>query len=195
MVWNIHSSEPIASLRPPEEPATFDNHRHFWIGDTHSPHPMPTPLVACSVFHPITALKHSGQPNFYTDNRHRHFLVTDWSNTRNKNANIWDLQTQKHVHTLCMGSDWDHYKVACHPTLPILATSHSDGSIVCLWNTRYYRLETILQLPESHNPGLIFITSTEDVTRLVTQSQGGTSIVEIKMPTSTWTGIHNGGEN
>ncbi|RCV37536.1 hypothetical protein SETIT_8G071300v2 [Setaria italica] len=60
------------------------------------------------------------------------------SNDYNNTLKIWNLQTKECVHRLGL-SGWDIYDMACHPTLPILATSHSDGSIVCLWDTRAYR--------------------------------------------------------
>lgn len=52
---------------------------------------------------------------------------------------IWDLDTEKVVHTLeVSGSESKTTCVACHPTLPILVTTLDDGT-VCFWDAITYR--------------------------------------------------------
>ncbi|CAO2145655.1 unnamed protein product [Urochloa humidicola] len=130
---------------------------------------------------PITKLEMpcSHYCDFFID-IHRHFLVT--FSSINQCAYIWDLETRKRVRELSKIRG-----IACHPMLPILATtsiSNSEGmknSHVCLWDTRTYSLVRRVFLEDSPIRGLTF-TSTKELTRLVVPCQRGISIVEIKLP-------------
>lgn len=72
--------------------------------------------------------------------------------------------------------------VACHPTLPILATRLDDGT-VCLWDATTYRLERIIRL-ESSIQHTAF-KDTADSIWLVVACEDGMEILKINMPTST----------
>ncbi|RLM70228.1 hypothetical protein C2845_PM17G14490 [Panicum miliaceum] len=79
-----------------------------------------------------------------------------------KTVKIWDLETGKIVHTLGVsGLKTSH--IACHPTLPILATTLDDGT-VCLWDASTYRLEEIVHITDSKPHGLVFATDTNGLT-------------------------------
>ncbi|XP_035821244.1 uncharacterized protein [Zea mays] len=81
---------------------------------------------------PITTLFGPNNVDYFTD-ADRQFLLNIWS----QKATILDLQTQKTVHRLLVHQR-EMRDVACHPTLPILATRLDDGT-VCLWDATTYR--------------------------------------------------------
>ncbi|CAN6362589.1 unnamed protein product [Urochloa humidicola] len=134
---------------------------------------------------PISTMAGMKRAGYLCTNSQRQIMVTTSHLQTNdeKTAFIWDLQTEECVHRLGLSGS-DIYDIACHPTLPILATSHTNGRIICLWDTTLYRLETIFQLQDSHIPGMIFFSCTEKLTRLVIKCRGGISTVEVNLPTT-----------
>ncbi|KAL6640389.1 hypothetical protein ACP70R_021512 [Stipagrostis hirtigluma subsp. patula] len=92
-----------------------------------------------------------------------HYLVTCGASVNQ----IWDLQEKDCVHTLTVRGQ-PMRDVACHPTLPLLATRSSDGTI-WLWDASTCRLEKRVHLKNttvSLVQGMAFI-GTKDSTRLV----------------------------
>ncbi|RLN07547.1 hypothetical protein C2845_PM11G18160 [Panicum miliaceum] len=79
--------------------------------------------------------------SFYT-NSYQHFMVTSGQRGRRSCAVIRNTQTGELVHQLAVYG-WSIFDLACHPTLPILATTITDFREdiyqICLWDARTYR--------------------------------------------------------
>lgn len=78
-----------------------------------------------------------GTSDFFTYIGEQHFIAAIDGHT----TNIWDLQKEKHVHTLCIAEAVDKIIAAdCHPTRPVFVTASKDGSIH-VWDSITYRLK------------------------------------------------------
>uniref|UniRef100_N1R4M9 Uncharacterized protein n=1 Tax=Aegilops tauschii TaxID=37682 RepID=N1R4M9_AEGTA len=84
--------------------------------------------------------------------------------TRYDGVKIWDLKTQKVVHTLSVSGHKTTW-VACHPKLPILVTMLDDGT-VCLWDASTYRLEKMVHITDSKCCDLVFVPHTNGPLRI-----------------------------
>ncbi|KAL6595552.1 hypothetical protein ACP70R_047892 [Stipagrostis hirtigluma subsp. patula] len=111
----------------------------------------------------ITTLKGQGEQysgDYVFTGGTGHYLVTCGASVNQ----IWDLQEENCVHTLTVRGQ-PMRDVACHPTLPLLATRSSDGTI-WLWDASTCRLEKRVHLKNttvSLVQGMAFI-STKDST-------------------------------
>ncbi|KAL6655802.1 hypothetical protein ACP70R_006628 [Stipagrostis hirtigluma subsp. patula] len=144
-----------------------DNTAKVW--NIHSTNPITT----------LTSMDAYGTDYFFTDSR-RPLLVT--SDRKGGNACIWDLQAKELVHKLSVcDAVIDH--VACHPTLPILATT-LWSKIICLWDANTYRLEKMVSLPHRTVEDLVFV-GTKDLTRLVVGLEEEIRIIEVNIPAVT----------
>ncbi|KAJ1276697.1 hypothetical protein BS78_05G234400 [Paspalum vaginatum] len=72
---------------------------------------------------------------------------------------IWDLETEKVVHTLAANGHQTSC-IAGHPPLPILVTALDDGTI-CFWDTSTYRLEESVHFTDRAAHDLALFTDTE----------------------------------
>ncbi|RCV37127.1 hypothetical protein SETIT_8G038300v2 [Setaria italica] len=107
----------------------------------------------------------------------KYFIITCGYNAVGTNsAEIWDPQNRKLVHTLVVrGCKMFH--VACHPTLPKFVTLLDDRSSLCLWDANTYRLEKMVHplnfqiIGHMLQDGVMFLTGTENNTRLVVGSE------------------------
>ncbi|TVU00246.1 hypothetical protein EJB05_54355, partial [Eragrostis curvula] len=90
--------------------------------------------------YPVTTLEESYNNDYLFLGSHERLMVTACNQEPLvegfDSACIWDLQTEKRVHNLGMRGDTS--AIACHPTLPLLATL-LEYRIVCLWDARTYR--------------------------------------------------------
>ncbi|CAL4985632.1 unnamed protein product [Urochloa decumbens] len=125
---------------------------------------------------PAATLHGGVEHTFYTDS-HQHFLVTT---TIAYGAKVWDLQTKKCVHQLYEKSSPN--LVACHPTLPVLATVMKNDSRLGFWDTRTYRhMKSVELYLEGSIISMVF-NGSEDITRLVVASDKEISVIKINMP-------------
>ncbi|TVU00249.1 hypothetical protein EJB05_54358, partial [Eragrostis curvula] len=89
--------------------------------------------------YPVTTLEESYNNDYLFLGSHERLMVTACNQEPLvegfDSACIWDLQTEKRVHNLGMRGDTS--VIACHPTLPLLATL-LEYRIVCLWDARTY---------------------------------------------------------
>ncbi|KAJ1274532.1 hypothetical protein BS78_05G069800 [Paspalum vaginatum] len=112
----------------------------------------------------------------YTDGP-RAFLVLA---SRDQCAYIRDLQRAQFIHRLG-GHGLTVSYVAAHPTLPILATSSTDGA-VCLWDAATYRLQKVVHLPPLGDFVDMALTGIDGLTRVVVGCTDGIAITEINLP-------------
>ncbi|KAM3206027.1 hypothetical protein ACQJBY_061611 [Aegilops geniculata] len=109
------------------------------------------------------------------------------------NSEIWDLKTQKVVHTLSVSGHKTTW-VACHPKLPILVTVLDDGT-VCLWDASIYRLEKMVHITDSKCHDLVFVPDTNGPLRLAIAFETMIAIMEVNLPianTSNASGLITG---
>ncbi|XP_048549272.1 uncharacterized protein LOC125528896 isoform X1 [Triticum urartu] len=109
------------------------------------------------------------------------------------NSEIWDLKTQKVVHTLSVSGHKTTW-VACHPKLPILVTVLDDGT-VCLWDASIYRLEKMVHITDSKCRDLVFVPDTNGPLRLAIAFETMIAIMEVNLPianTSNASGLITG---
>jgi coatomer subunit beta' len=88
--------------------------------------------------HPTATLKGAKKGCYLYTESNRHLMVTltsDWRTSEKDTSQIWDLQTEECVHKLGLSGSGIIDDIACHPTLPILAT-RGTARTVCLWDAR-----------------------------------------------------------
>ncbi|PUZ46710.1 hypothetical protein GQ55_7G104100 [Panicum hallii var. hallii] len=134
--------------------------------------------------HPTATLKGAKKGCYLYTESNRHLMVTltsDWRTSEKDTSQIWDLQTEECVHKLGLSGSGIIDDIACHPTLPILAT-RGTARTVCLWDARpTYRLQKIIRLKDTVK-GMEFI-GTENSTRLFVFLDREVTIVKIDLGT------------
>ncbi|CAL4989539.1 unnamed protein product [Urochloa decumbens] len=147
---------------------------------------------------PIATFKGT-KHTFYTDSRNNwHFVVTTSGNSYDYGANIWDLRTKQHVHTLHHLESRNIYVVASHPTLPILAIVAGGNSYggsgrdrcLYLWDTKTYRLKKRVEFCMDDPISMVFNGTDEDLTRIAVASCQEILTIKINF-SALWTGGEN----
>jgi len=137
-----------------------------------------------------TKLRGTFNADYFFTHSHQQLMIT--LSFKSPDCEIWDLETEKVVHTLGV-SGRRTSRVACHPTLPILVTTLDDGT-VCLWDASTYRLEKMVHITDNNCRDLVFVTDVNGLTRLIVTFETTIAIMEVNFPianTSKQTGSGN----